>query len=93
MLFTQRVRVAWADGTESEVDLDQRDLIAAADAGAPLPNNVDDTVGLIRYMRKATEAHLRRAGDLDGDFDDLVIEVAPDVEDEQPEVNPTNPAT
>lgn len=93
MLFTQQVTVTWSDGRTTEVGLDQRDLIAAADNGSPMPSNTDDTVGLMRYLRAATRAHMLRDKTLapDAEFDDLVVEVAPDVEEQ--EVDPTEPAS
>lgn len=93
MLFVQQVTVSWSDGHTTKVGLDQRDLIAAADDGSPMPTDTDDTVGLMRYLRAAARAHLIRDKSLapDAVFDDLVVEVAPDVDEEQ--VDPTVPAS
>ena len=94
MLFTQKVQVIWTDGTVDDVEVDQRDIIAAADAGAPMPTD-GNPVALMKYLRAAAFANLTRNKkivDLET-FDDRVVEVAPNLEADPSKVEPTNPAT
>ena len=93
-MFSQAVTLTCEDGETVALVLDQRDFIAAADAGAPPPMGASagvDVIGFARFLRAAAAAHTIRDGrypDVAG-FEQWVVEVAPAGDDDEPD--PTHP--
>lgn len=85
------------DGTQIRVVLDQRDRIAASDAGAPPPEpgtgGVAGLLGLEKFMRTAAGAHLVRIGRFEtvGHFEAVCAEVEADDGDQAPDPTPRGP--
>lgn len=90
-MITYAVTATLADGGSLPLVLDQRDIIAAADAGAPPPEpGADrlDVVGFMRFLRVAAAAHLARDG-WAGDFARDVLDVSMGDDETPGEPDPT----